>query len=311
MSEPGYLRRMQDTESLIAKYKKQWHDLINDNTKKEQENISKKYTPCFNDKGDLLDPITFGKYASFREIQLICRKIIPVLSGGDSFLFRIFNQNYHLFRNKEFHQFFKEFISANIDDTSYDYILGWIVENAEFDDLPFLEQLKDYGAFSDHKHLQTATAKMLNILNKPKPMSETKERNVMKEQTQADDSEPSNFQKALIRSGTEVLFDQMLPLISKQYPAYKDLFANTVMRGILYIFFQNALSQTRSIFKIENQIFNDLIQQTKTQGISKLIVGGIDFGGELLKNFYSQIQAFMPAVSIDMFKTTPQQEKAQ
>ena len=103
-----------------------------------------------------------------------------------------------------------------------------------------------------------------------------------------DKPKTSDFNKALITSSSEVLYKQMLSLLSNQYSEYKPLFQNRVMKGMLYTVFQTCLEQTLSMCDIKNETADAILDQLKTQGISSITLGGIEFGESLLNNFKSK-----------------------
>jgi hypothetical protein len=98
----------------------------------------------------------------------------------------------------------------------------------------------------------------------------------------------STFNKALIRSSSNTIYKQMLELLSTQHSEYRQLFSNKIVKGMLYSVFQTCLEQTLSMCDIKNETADAILDQLKTQGISSITLGGIEFGESLLNNFKSK-----------------------
>jgi len=103
----------------------------------------------------------------------------------------------------------------------------------------------------------------------------------------------SNFKDACIRSSSDIIYTQLFEIVCKEYSEYRDLFANPIMRGVLFNLFSVSLQQISDIWEIDNNTFQAIIHQTKIQGISGIMSGGLDFGESFIKQITTQIKSHL------------------
>jgi hypothetical protein len=117
------------------------------------------------------------------------------------------------------------------------------------------------------------------------------------------DSMATNAQRALVRSTSNVAYTQILSILAKSNPTYEKLFANKMVRGLMYNVIASSLEQVKELCHIDNGTYNSFVSEIKTQGLTSVMVGGMDLGQKLIDIVAEKAKSFAAFAT-----KTPQEE---